>query len=191
MKASMATNAIQKEITTFIEQQLFLLTEHVDGKKFEQVIQENVTEKRKSANSTIDFYDRLMLNIAYFVDNKTAWEKLIIDTYGAGEVPKITQVESELMAQQMRIRHDVAEKMDAYTEAFHKQYDALTVTDEDVIYDYAYASLEHTLRIDFLTHITVNEATIFTKGNIEETLKMMNGYIAYFADQFVNQMELT
>lgn len=191
MKASMATNAIQKEITTFIEQQLFLLTEHVDGKKFEQVIQENVTEKRKSANSTIDFYDRLMLNIAYFVDNKTVWEKLIIDTFGAGKVPKIAHVESELMAQQMRIRHDVAKKIDAYTEAFHNQYEALTVTDEDVIYDYAYASLEHTLRIDFLTHITVKKATILTTGNIDETLKMMNGYIAYYADQFVNQMELT
>ncbi|ATP41161.1 DNA helicase [Solibacillus sp. R5-41] len=187
----MLTDSIQKEITTYIEQQIFLLTKNADVKTFEQVIQQNVNDKRQSAKSTVDFYDRLMLNIAYFEDNKTAWKQMIIETYGAGQVPKISTIESELMAQQMRIRQDVAEKMDDYTKAFHKQYEALNVTDEEVIYDYAYASLQHTLRIDFLTHITVNEAMILTKGNMEETLKMIDGYIAYYADQFVNQMELT
>ncbi|MEK4426286.1 DNA helicase [Solibacillus sp. FSL K6-1523] len=187
----MTTNSIQKEITTYIEQQLFHLTQKAQLTTFEQAIQQNVNEKRNSAKSTEDFYDRLMLNIAYFVDNKVAWGKLIGETYGAGQVPKIATIESELMAQQMRIRQDIAEKMDDYTKAFHQQYVALKVTDEDVIYDYAYASLEHTLRIDFLTYITVNKATILTKGNIEETLKMMDGYIAYYADQFVNQMKLT
>ncbi|MEG0439640.1 DNA helicase [Solibacillus cecembensis] len=187
----MTTDPIQKEITTYIEQQLYMLTKNADVKSFEQVIQQNVNDKRQSARSTVDFYDRLMLNIAYFVENKAAWGKLIDETYGAGQVPKITTIENELMAQQMRIRQDVAEKMEDYTKAFHQQYEALNVTDEDVIYDYAYASLENTLRIDFITHITVNNATILTNGNIEETLKMMDGYIAYYADQFVNQMKLT
>ncbi|MEG0471425.1 MAG: DNA helicase [Solibacillus sp.] len=191
MNNGMATDAIQKEITTYIEQQMFLLTKNTDVKTIEQMIQQNVNDKRQSAQSTIDFYDRLMLNIAYFEDNKTAWKQVIIVTYGAGKVPKISTIESELLAQQMRIRQDVAEKMDDYTKAFHNQYAALNVTDEDVIYDYAYASLQHTLRIDFLTHITVNKATILTKGDMEETLKMMDGYIAYYADQFVNHMELT
>lgn len=187
----MPIDSIQKEITTYIEQQMFLLTKNADVKTFEQAIQNNVNDKRQSAKSTVDFYDRLMLNIAYFEDNKAAWRKLIHETYGAGQVPKITTIESELMAQQMRIRHDVAEKMEDYTKAFHKQYETLNVTDEDVIYDYAYASLQHTLRIDFLTYITVNKASILTKGNMEETLKMMDDYIAYHADQIVNHMELT
>lgn len=186
----MTTNQIEKEITAYIENALFLLTTKVDAKQFEQVIQQNVTQKRESATSTEDFYDRLMLNIAYFVDNKTAWTQIIRDTYGLGKVPKISYIESELMAQQMRIRNDVAVKMDDYKQAFHKQYKTLNVSDEDVIYDYAYASVEHSLRIDFLTQAAVNKATILAQGNIDDTLKIMDGYIAYFADQFVNKMTL-
>lgn len=187
----MTTNQTQKNISTFIEQQLFLLTSKVDVKNFEQTIQQNVSQKRESATSTEDFYDRLMLNIAFFMENKTAWSTLIRDTYGARKMPKMSYIESELMAQQMRIRNDVGEKMEDYTKAFHQQYKALNVTDEDVIYDYAYASLEHTLRIDFLTHVTITNAKLLTEGNIDETLKMMDGYIAYYADQFVNQMTLS
>ncbi|MER2037573.1 MAG: DNA helicase [Solibacillus sp.] len=187
----MTTDQIQNDITKYIEQQLFLLTNKADMESFEQVIQQNVSQKRESSSSKEDFYDRLMLNIAYFVENKTAWSQLIRTTYGAGQVPKMSYIENELMAQQMRIRQDVGEKMDDYTSAFHKQYAALKVTDEDVIYDYAYASVEHTLRIDFLTHVTVTNADILCKGDIDETLKIIEGYIAYHADQIVNQMTLS
>ena len=186
----MTTDQIQKEITTYIEKTLFLLTEKVDVKQFEQMIQQNVTQKRESATSKEDFYDRLMLNIAYFVDNKTAWTQIVRNTYGLGQVPEISYIESELIAQQMRIRNDVAEKMDDYKQAFHKQYKALNVSDEDVIYDYAYASVEHSLRIDFLTQATLNKATILTQGTIDDTIKIIDGYVAYFADQFVNKMTL-
>ena len=187
----MTTDQIEKEITAYIENALFLLTTKVDAKQFEQRIQQNVTQKRESSISTEDFYDRLMLNIAYFVDNKTAWTQIVRDTYGLGQVPKINYIESGLMAQQMRIRNDVAEKMDDYKQAFHKQYIALNVSDEDVIYDYAYASVEHSLRIDFLTYATVNKATILTQGTIEDLLKIIDGYMAYFADQLVNKMTLS
>lgn len=187
----MTTDQIQKEITTYIEKVLFFLTNKTEVKQFEQMIQQNVNQKRESATSTEDFYDRLMLNIAYFVDNKTAWTQIVRDTYGSGSLPKVSFIENELMAQQMRIRNDVAEKMDDYKEAFHKQYKELNVSDEDVIYDYAYASIEHTLRIDFLTYVTIKSAETLTKGNIDETLKMMDGYIAYYADQIVNQMTLS
>ena len=187
----MTTAQIQKDITAYIEKSLFVLTSKADVKQFEQIIQQNVNQKRESANTTEDFYDRLMLNIAFFVDNKTAWVDIVRATYGSGQVPKMSFIENELMAQQMRIRNDVAEKMDDYTTEFHKQYEALNVTAEDIIYDYAYASVEHTLRIDFLTQVTVNNAAILTEGNIDETLKMMDGYIAYYADQFVNQMTLS
>lgn len=187
----MTTDQIQKEITTYIEKVLFFLTNKTEVKQFEQMIQQNVNQKRESATSTEDFYDRLMLNIAYFVDNKTAWTQIVRDTYGSGSLPKVSFIENELMAQQMRIRNDVAEKMDDYKEAFHKQYKELNVSDEDVIYDYAYASIEHTLRIDFLTYVTIKNAETLTEGNIEETLKMMDGYIAYYADQIVNQMTLS
>ena len=61
----MTTDQIQKDITAYIEKTLFLLTAKVDVKQFEETIQQNVTQKRESATSTEDFYDRLMLNIAY------------------------------------------------------------------------------------------------------------------------------
>lgn len=187
----MMTDSIQKDIAAYIEKQLFQLTSKADVKDFEQVIQQNINQKRESAKSTEDFYDRLMLNIAYFVDNKTAWANLVRNTYGAGNMPKMSFVENELLTQQMRIRNEVGQKIDDYTNAFHKQYTALNVTDEDVIYDYAYASMEHTLRIDFLTVISMNNAEILTQGIIDETLKLIDGYIAYYADQFVNQMKLS
>ena len=91
----------------------------------------------------------------------------------------------------MQIRNSVAEKMDDYTKAFHQQYETLKVEDEDVIYDYAYASVEHALRVDFLTLVCANKATILAQGNIDETLKTMDGYVAYFTDQIVNKMTLS
>ena len=95
------------------------------------------------------------------------------------------------MAQQMRVRNHVAENMDAYTADFHKRYEELQVEDEDVIYDYAYASVEHALRVDFITLVTTKNAKILTEGNIDETLKAIDGYVAYHSDQIVNKMTLS
>lgn len=187
----MTTEPLQKELTKFIEQTLFLLTKNVDVTKFQKILQDNVSQKRESATTTVEFYDRLMLNMAYFVENKMAWETIVRDTYGKGQVPKVSFLENELMAQQMRVRNNVAQNMDAYTADFHKRYEELEVEDEDVIYDYAYASVEHALRVDFITLVTSKNATILTQGNIEETLKTIDGYIAYHSDQIVNKMTLS
>ena len=186
----MTNEQVQQEITKYIEQQFFQLTKQTDVKQFEQTIQTNINQKRESSTSEQDFFDRLMLNITYYVENKTAWTKVFTDTYGQGNVPKVSYRENELMAQQMRIRQYVSEKLDDYTNEFHKQYVALNVTAEDVLYDYAYASVEHSLRFDFLTFITVGQSALVAQGNIRETLKIIDGYTAYYADQFVNQMEL-
>ena len=186
----MSNTIEQKDITQYIEQQLFQLVQSVDVGQFEKTLKTTIGQKRESASSIEEFYDRLMLNITYYVENKAAWYKFFEQTYGQGIVPKMSQLESELMANQMRIRQDVAEKMDRYTEAFHKQYAALDVTEENVVYDYAYASVEHSLRIDFLTAVTVKQIPILAQGDAVETVKMIDGYIAYYTDQLVNQMEL-
>lgn len=186
----MSNTIEQKDITQAIEQQLFQLVQKVDVKQFEETLKATINQKRESASSKEDYYDRLMLNITYYVENKAAWHKLFEQTYGQGIVPKMAQIEAELMAHQMRIRQEVAEKMDRYTEAFHKQYAALSVTEEDIVYDYAYASVEHALRIDFLTVVTAKQVTLLTQGDHVETMKMIDGYIAYYTDQLVNQMEL-
>ena len=180
----------QKEVTHFIEQQLFQLVQKVDVKQFEATLKETIAQKRESASSIHDFYDRIMLNITYYVENKKAWQQLFQRTYGRGVVPKMTYIESELMAEQMQMRQTVAENMDSYVAAFRKQYEALNVTTEDVVYDYAYASVEHSLRIDFLTVVTAKQVAILAQGDTAETVKMLDGYIAYYTDQLVNQMEL-
>lgn len=181
----------QQEINSYIEQLMFLLTEKANAAQFEKTIKQNLATKKQSATDEQDFFDRLMLNITYFVENKAAWVKILKDTYGQRKVPAISYIESESLAQQMRIRQFVSEKMDDYTKMFHSQYKALNVTEEAVVYDYAYASVEHALRFDFLTYLTMQpQASTILDGDFEETLRIIEGYLAYYADQFVNQMEL-
>ncbi|WP_238600693.1 DNA helicase [Metasolibacillus meyeri] len=181
----------QQEVNHYIEELMFLLTQKANAAQFEKTIKQNLTAKKQSATSEQDFFDRLMLNITYFVENRAAWVKIMQDTYGQGQVPTVAYIESESLAQQMRIRQFVSEKMDDYTKMFHSQYKALNVTEEDVVYDYAYASVEHSLRFDFLTYLTIQpQVSVVLDGQFEETLRVIEGYVAYYADQFVNQMEL-
>ncbi|WP_230199403.1 DNA helicase [Bacillus ndiopicus] len=181
----------QQEVNSYIEELMFLLTQKADAAQFENTIQQNIATKKESATDEQDFFDRLMLNITYYVENKAAWVKILRDTYGQGQVPTVSYIESESLAQQMRIRQFVSEKMDDYTKMFHSQYKALNVTEEAVVYDYAYASVEHSLRFDFLTYLTIQpQANVLLDGDFEETLRVIEGYVAYYTDQFVNRMEL-
>lgn len=184
-------NTTQQQVNRYIEILFAQLTAKADSKQFEKVIKENILTKKSSARDEVDYFDRLMLNITYFVENKAAWNKIMRDTYGLGQVPKMSYVENEAMTQQMRIRQAIGEKMDDYTKLFHSQYKALQVTEEAVVYDYAYASVEHSLRYDFLTYVTMQkDASTLLEGDFEETLRIIDGYVAYHADQAVNQMEL-
>lgn len=184
-------NTTQQQVNRYIEILFVQLTAKADSKQFEKVIKENILTKKSSAKDEVDYFDRLMLNITYFVENKAAWNKIMRDTYGLGQVPKMSYVENEAMTQQMRIRQAIGEKMDDYTKLFHSQYKALQVTEEAVVYDYAYASVEHSLRYDFLIYVTMQkDAGTLLEGDFEETLRIIDGYVAYHADQAVNQMEL-
>ena len=184
-------NTAQQQVNRYIESLFARLTAKADVKQFERVIKDNIQTKKSSAKDEVEYFDRLMLNITYFVENKAAWKKIMKDTYGIGQVPKMSYVESEAIAQQMRIRQMIGEKMDDYTKLFHSQYKALRVTEEAVVYDYAYASVEHSLRYDFLTFITIQkDSEAILAGDFEETLRIIDGYVAYYADQAVNQMEL-
>ncbi len=184
-------NTAQQQVNRYIESLFARLTAKADVKQFERVIKDNIQTKKSSAKDEVEYFDRLMLNITYFVENKAAWKKIMKDTYGQGQVPKMSYVESEAIAQQMRIRQMIGEKMDDYTKLFHSQYKALQVTEEAIVYDYAYASVEHSLRYDFLTFITIQkDSEAILAGDFEETLRIIDGYVAYHADQAVNQMEL-
>ncbi|MFF5993787.1 DNA helicase [Lysinibacillus sp. KU-BSD001] len=184
-------NKAQQEANRYIETVMAQLTKQANTEQFEHIMKENIQTKKASAKDEQDYFDRLMLNITYFVENKAAWMSMMRDTFGKGLVPQTTAIQSEATAHQMRIRQAISEKMDDYTKLFHSQYKALKVTEEAIVYDYAYASVEHSLRFDFLIYLTLQKDinNIFL-GDFEETLRIVDGYVAYYADQCVNQMEL-
>lgn len=181
----------QQQVNKSIELLMHKLSSKGDKTKFEKIIQQNVDTKRLSATTEIDFYDRLMLNITFFVENKKVWDKLLRELFTVDVLPKPVSIETKTLQEQMVIRETISRQMEDYTEIFHKQYEQLNVTSEDVIYDYAYASVEHGLRFDFLNYLLFQpNAKDFFTGDCDETMRIIDGYVAYYADQMVNQMEL-
>ena len=185
------TNRNQASTNQEIELLFAALTKNAEVQKFEATIQQNINTKRLSSTTEQDFFDRLMLNIAYFVENKKVWNEIVHTILTSAERVTRTSVEAKVLQEQMVVRESIASKIDGYKELFHKQYETLNITVEDVVYDYAYASVEHALRFDILSYMIDNNAVELLKaGEIEETVRIMDGYVSYYADQYVNQMEL-
>lgn len=181
----------QQIVNDYIEQHMAKLCQNVRITSFEKTLKQNIVMKKQSATNEEDFFDRLMLNITYFIENSAVWVKILRSTIGEGIIPTTTYIESEALAQQMRIRQMVAEKSDDYKKMFHSQYKALQVTEEAVVYDYAYASVAHALRFDFLTYLSLQKSSdLLLTGDFEEVLRITEGYVAYYTDQIVQQMEL-
>lgn len=184
-------NENQKKINDTIEMMFVQLVKNGNVDEFTKTMQQNIDTKRESSTSKIDFFDRLMLNIAYFVENKKAWEKMLSDILTTKVIPTKQAIATDALQYQMMIRESIANQTEAYKEQFHNQYEELNVSTEDVIYDYAYASVEHSLRYDFLSFMTMHpSAKQLLEGDAKESLRVIDGYVAYYADQFVNQMEL-
>ena len=185
------TKSNQATINETIELLFVALTKDADVQKFEMTIQQNVNTKRLSSTTELDFFDRLMLNIAYFVENKKVWNGILRTMLNAEESVTRTLVEAKALQEQMVVREKIASQMDSYKDIFHKQYETLNVKAEDVVYDYAYASVEHALRFDFLSYMIEKKAVKTIKtAELEETVRIIDGYVSYYADQYVNQMEL-
>ena len=181
----------QQEINRSIEVLMNNLTKNASVEQFTNVIQQNIDTKRLSATSETDFFDRLMLNIAYFVENKKYWTETLQSLINSDLLPSVTSVEVKSLEKQMVIREAIASQMEDYINIFHNQYSALQVKSEDVIYDYAYASVEHSLRFDFLSYLLKqSNAKSLLAGDANEVVRIIDGYVSYYTDQFVNQMEL-
>lgn len=182
----------QKQATNYIESALFYLVGRVNNKQFEKTIQNNIDVKRDSAKTTEAFWDSLMMNIVYFVENKNIWQKLIKEALAAKQLQKVSYYEDELLAQQMRIRQQLGEQLEQYNEQFHAQYKELNVTEEAILYDYAYHSVEHALVIDFLTLLALNaeQTSVLFEADATEVLHQIEGYIAYHVDALVQKMKL-
>lgn len=185
------TKKKQAEANKNIELLFVTLTKDTKVQEFEKTIQQNVNTKRLSSTTEQDFFDRLMLNIAYFAENKKVWHELLHTILTTEERITRTSIEARALQEQMVVRESIASKMDGYKDIFHNQYATLNIQAEDVIYDYAYASVEHALRFDFLSiMIEKNAVDLLKCAELEETIRIIDGYVSYFADQFVNQMEL-
>ncbi|KOS61902.1 hypothetical protein FJQ98_18960 [Lysinibacillus agricola] len=182
----------QEVVNKFIENVCNHLVRNMNITKIEEHFKETIAIQRKSAQSQIDFWDMLMMNMLYFTENEQAWEKEFLKMLEKKEWLKPVALEEELLMHQMRVRQQVADQMDAAKELFHKQYEAEGMTEEDIIYDYAYSSAGHSMRIDLLTVLvsTPEESKVLFNADPQETIRIINGYIAYHTDGIINKTKL-
>ncbi|MEG0259712.1 MAG: hypothetical protein RR595_02640 [Lysinibacillus sp.] len=189
MTQSMQTQDIANR---FIEKVCVHLTKKLDVEKLEQQFKETIDTKRQSASSKTQFFDTLMLNMLYFTENEQQWQKEFHRMLDSKSWMTQAQLEEELLMHQMRIRQQVAEQMDSMKEVFHQQYNKENMTEENIVYDYAYSAAAHSLRIDFLTVLvaTPQQSQLLFQADLTETMRIANGYIAYHVDALINKMQL-
>ena len=182
----------QEVANKFIENVCNHLVRNMDITNVEEHFKEALEIQRKSAQSQIDFWDMLMMNMLYFTENEQVWEKEFLKMLEKKEWLKTTALEEELLMHQMRIRQQVAEQMDAAKELFHKQYETNNVTEEDIVYDYAYSSAGNSMRVDLLTVLvsTPEQSKVLFNADPQETIRIINGYIAYHTDGLINKTKL-
>ncbi|MGY3190132.1 hypothetical protein [Lysinibacillus sp. TE18511] len=182
----------QEVANKFIENVCNHLVRNMNITKVEEHFKETIAIYRKSAATQIDFWDRLMVNMLYFTENEQVWEKEFLGMLDKEEWLKATVLEEELLMHQMRIRQQVAEQMDAVKELFHKQYETEGMTEEDIVYDYAYSSAGHSMRVDLLTVLvsTPEQSKVLFNADPQETIRIINGYIAYHTDGIINKVKL-
>lgn len=182
----------QETANKLIENVCNHLVRNMNITKVEEHFKATIEMQRKSAQSQVDFWDMLMMNMLYFTENEQVWEKELMKMLEKREWLKTTVLEEELLMQQMRIRQQVAEQMDAAKELFHKQYVTENMTEEDIVYDYAYSSAGHSMRVDLLTVLvsTPEQSKVLFNADPQETIRIINGYIAYHTDGIINKVKL-
>ncbi|EAZ85060.1 hypothetical protein MKX57_15660 [Lysinibacillus sp. FSL M8-0216] len=182
----------QEVANKFIENVCNHLVRNMNITKVEEHFKETIAMQRNSATSAVDFWDMLMINMLYFTENEQAWEQEFLNMLNAKKWVKPSTLEEELLMHQMRIRQQVAEQMDTVKELFHQQYETEGMTEEAIIYDYAYSSAGHSMRMDLLTVLvsTPEQSQILFDADPLETIRVVNGYIAYHTDGLINKTKL-
>lgn len=181
----------QKQIAAWVEQGFYQLVKDAEVENFEKIIQAAIDDKQKDGTTEM-FCDRLMLNLAYYERNAAVWYttfKMVL----TGQLDFSTAViETELLTGQMQARQEVEEQREVLIPIFHEEYEKKALTPEIIMYDYAYMSIAHALRVDFLTVCTMQEQReLLREGDATETLRVIDGYVQYYADQFARQLTLT
>ena len=182
----------QEVANKFIENVCNHLVRNMNITQVEQHFKETITMQRESVQSQTAFWDMLMMNMLYFTENEQIWEKEFLKMLVKKQWLKSTVLEEELLMHQMRIRQQVAEQMDTAKELFHQQYETQGLTEEDIVYDYAYSSAGHSMRMDLLTVLvsTPEQSKVLFDADPQETIRIINGYIAYHTDGLINKTKL-
>lgn len=182
----------QEVANKFIEKVCNHLVRNMNITKVEQHFKETISIQRESATSQQAFWDMLMINMLYFTENERAWEHEFLKMLEQKEWIKPAKLEEELLMHQMRVRQQVAAQMDDATELFHKQYETENLKEEDIIYDYVYSSAGHSMRMDLLTVLvsTPEQSKVLFEADPQETIRIVNGYIAYHTDGLINKIKL-
>lgn len=182
----------QEVANKFIEKVCNHLVRNMNIEKVEQHFNQTIAMQRQSALSETEFWDMLMVNMLYFTDNEQVWEKELIHMLEKKQWLTPAVLEEELLMHQMRIRQQVAERMEMAKELFHQQYETDGLAEEDIIYDYAYSSAGHSMRMDLLTVLvsTPEQSNVLFEADPQETVRIINGYIAYHTDGLISKTNL-
>ena len=182
----------QEIANKYIEKVCNHLVRNMNITKVEQHFKETISTQRDSARSQQAFWDMLMINMLYFTENAQVWEQEFLKMLEQKEWLKTAKLEEELLMHQMRVREQVAAKMDDATSLFHKQYETEKLTEEAIIYDYAYSSAGHSMRMDLLIVLasTPEQSKVLFEADPKETIRVVNGYIAYHTDSLINKTTL-
>lgn len=182
----------QEVANKFIEKVCNHLVRNMNIEKVEQHFNKTIAMQRQSALSKAEFWDMLMVNMLYFTDNEQVWEKELINMLEKKQWLTPAVLEEELLMHQMRIRQQVAERMEMAKELFHQQYETDGLAEEDIIYDYAYSSAGHSMRMDLLTVLvsTPEQSNVLFEADPQETVRIINGYIAYHTDGLISKTNL-
>ncbi|WP_155591584.1 hypothetical protein [Lysinibacillus cavernae] len=182
----------QEAANKFIENVCNHLVRNMNISKVEKHFKETIAMQRDSAATSFEFWDMLMINMLYFTENEQAWEQEFLKMLQAKKWVKPAALEEELLMHQMRVRQQVAEQMDAAKDLFHSQYETEGMTEENIIYDYAYSSAGHSMRMDLLTVLvsTPEQSKVLFDADPQETIRIVNGYIAYHTDGLINKTKL-
>ncbi|MEK5232532.1 hypothetical protein MHB42_12270 [Lysinibacillus sp. FSL K6-0232] len=182
----------QEAANAFIENVCNHLVRNMNITKVEAHFNETIAMQRASATTQQDFWDMLMVNMLYFTENEQAWEQLFLKMLQTKQWLTPAALEEELLMHQMRIRQQVATQMETAKELFHQQYQTAEITEEAIIYDYAYSSAGHSMRMDLLTVLvsTPKQSKLLFEADPEETIRIVNGYIAYHTDGLINRTKL-
>ncbi|MET4560470.1 hypothetical protein [Lysinibacillus parviboronicapiens] len=182
----------QEVANKFIEDVCNHLVRNMNIVQVEQHFKKTIAMQRESEPSQIAFWDMLMMNMLYFTENEQTWEQEFMKMLVKKEWLQPTVLEEELLMHQMRVRQQVAEQMETAKELFHKQYEAEGLTEEDIVYDYAYSSAGHSMRMDLLAVFvsTPEQSKVLFDADPQETIRIINGYIAYHIDSLINKTTL-